>query len=256
LLPGILSAFGCAKSHVRFALRALWGKIGLIRRIRPILLFAVGESCSGELFGVAAPFHKALFERGDLAVEEEVRLVYQADECVRADSRVVAFEPPRVECGALLVFEIGQISRIGLIRPIFSKLLRHAPHGAGFLAVGIPLRESPLAQVVFVVQQKLVQARACDIHQAQFGLRRSRRSPTALGDVLPAAAGGLDHLVHSARAGIQELFAEPHRGIVDDRRCLKARGVTVTATWAQFFHGFDFRVGKVSACQPGSTKLL
>jgi hypothetical protein len=60
----------------------------------------------------------------------------------------------------------------------------------------------------------------------------------------------LDHLVHSARAGIQELFAEPHRGIVDDRRCLKARGVTVTTTWAQFFHGFDFpslkRVGMLA----------
>jgi len=79
LLPGILAAFCGAKGHVRFALRALWGeisRIGLIRRIRPILLFAVGEPCRRELLGVAAPFHKALFERGDLAVEEEVRLVY------------------------------------------------------------------------------------------------------------------------------------------------------------------------------------
>lgn len=64
--------------------------------------------------------------------------------------------------------------------------------------------------------------------------------PDCLRDVLAAATSGLDHLVHSARAGIQELFAEPHRGIVDDRRCLKARGVTVTTTWAQFLHGFDF----------------
>ena len=128
----------------------------------------MGEPCRGQLLGVAAAFHKALFERGDLAVEEEVRLVDQADECIRADRRVVAFEPACIERKALLVVEIGQIR---LIRPIFSELLRDTPHGAGFLAVGIPLRESPLAQVVFVVQQKLVQAGAGDIHQAQLGLR-------------------------------------------------------------------------------------
>ena len=171
LLPGILAAFRGAKGHERTALGALGGKIGpigRIRRIRPILLHSVGEPCCRKLLGVAAAFHKALFERGDLAVEEEVRLVYQADECVRADRGVAAFEPARVEPKALLVVEIGQIR---LIRAIFSELLRHTPHGAGFLAVGIPLRESPLAQVVFVVQQKLVQAGAGDIHQSELGLR-------------------------------------------------------------------------------------
>ena len=141
------------------------GKIGRIRRIRPILLPSVGEPCCRKLLGVATAFYKALFERGDLAVEEEVRLINQADECVRADRGVAAFEPARVEPKALLVVEIGQI------RPIFSEVLRDSPHGAGLLAVGRPLRESPLAQVVFVVQQKLVQAGAGDIHQSELGLR-------------------------------------------------------------------------------------
>ena len=131
----------------------------------------MGEPCCRKLLGVAPAFHKALFERGDLAVEEEVRLVYQADECVRTDHRVAAFEPARIKRKALLVVEICQISRIGLIRPIFSEFLRHVPHGAGLLAVGIPLRKPPLAQVVFVVQQKLVQAGAGDIHQSELGLR-------------------------------------------------------------------------------------
>ena len=109
LLPGVLGAFCSAKGHERTALRALWGKTGLIRRIRPILLPAMGEPCRRELLGVATAFHKALFERSDLAVEEEVCLVDQADECVRAYRRVAAFEPARVKCKALLVVEIGQI---------------------------------------------------------------------------------------------------------------------------------------------------
>jgi hypothetical protein len=95
LLPGILAAFRGAKGHERTALRALGkiGRIGPICRIRQILLFAVSKPCCRKLLGVAAAFHKDLFESGDLAVEEEVRLVDQADECVRADRRAVAFEP-------------------------------------------------------------------------------------------------------------------------------------------------------------------
>jgi len=93
-------------------------------------------------------------------------LVDQADECVRAYRWVAAFEPARVKCKALLVVEIGQICRIGLIRPIFSERLWHPPHGHGLLAVGSPLRESPMAQVVFVVEEKLLQTCAGYIYQS------------------------------------------------------------------------------------------
>ena len=73
------------------------------------------------------------------------------------------------------------------------------------------------------------------------GHERNSLAFLLLGGVLrePQQLSGLDYLVHSAGAGIQELFAEPHRRIGDDRCCLKACRVAAPSTWVQFFHGFD-----------------
>jgi hypothetical protein len=69
----------------------------------------VAEALGGELFGVAAVFDEGRFEGGDLAVEEEVCLVDQADGGVSTDRRVGVVEPVGVEGPAFLIRQIVQI---------------------------------------------------------------------------------------------------------------------------------------------------
>ena len=69
----------------------------------------MAEALGGELFGVAAVFDEGGFEGGDLAVEEVVCLVDQADGGVGADRGVGVVEPAGVEGPAFLIRQIGQI---------------------------------------------------------------------------------------------------------------------------------------------------
>jgi hypothetical protein len=99
----------------------------------------------------------------------------------------------------------------------------------GFTAVFGPLAKAALAQEVFVVEQQLVEAGASDIDQPELRLAGGRSSAAAFGDVLPAAAGGLHHLIHGAGVPVHEAFAEGDRGVVNDGARLKAAKVAVAA---------------------------
>ena len=66
----------------------------------------LGEAGGGELFTVAAAFDEGVFEGGDLAIEEEIGLVDEADERVGADGWVGVVEPRGVEEPAIGVGEI------------------------------------------------------------------------------------------------------------------------------------------------------
>ena len=94
-----------------------------------------------------------------------------------------------------------------------------------------------MPEVILVVEQQFLKAGARDVHQSQFRLRGGGRRPAAFGDVLAAGSRGLHHLVHGARARVEELLAEPDRGVVEDRGGLEARGLAVAAAWEQFLAG-------------------
>src|SRR5205814_800344 len=82
-------------------------------------------------------------------------------------------------------------------------------------------------------EQQLVQARSGHVDQAQFGLRGAGRRPTALRDVLPAAARRLNHLISRTGARIDETVAERDCRIVDDRGRLKRPQLPIAAAQAQ-----------------------
>lgn len=114
LLAGVFAGLGGAEGHLAAALRAGGdlGQICLIRRIGLIFFSAVGQAGGGELFAVAAVFDEGFFESGNLPIEQEVRLVNQADEGISADGGVRVVKPADIEGVAFVVGEIGQIGRI------------------------------------------------------------------------------------------------------------------------------------------------
>jgi len=151
-----------------------------------------------EAFGEAAFGEELLFELAKLAVEQIVGLVDQADQRVGRD------------LGRSLL-DIGPIGRIGPIARV-GKL----SDCLCLLVVLGPERQTVLAQEVLIVDQQLFQARAGDADQLELGLLRSAGSLTALGDVLLARAGGLNHLIGRARTPVDEAGAEGDRAVVDD----------------------------------------
>jgi hypothetical protein len=90
VLAGLRGAQGHEDTAARAGGRLLIGRIGRIGRIRPICLIAppFAQALGGELLAVAAAFDKGLFERGDLAVEQVVCLVDQAE--ARAEKSIHA----------------------------------------------------------------------------------------------------------------------------------------------------------------------
>ena len=189
-MASVLSGLGGAKDERRAALGAGRDRIGPIGLIRPIGRIAaqlrrgraLGEAGGGELFAVTAAFDKALFEGGNLVIEEEVSLVDQADERVGANGGIGVVEPLGVEGVALLIGEGGEIRPIGPIRRI-RRIGRigaldgsapenrgHAAYGESFGALGCPLRQVALAEEVLVVEEQFLEAGAGDVEQAQLGL--------------------------------------------------------------------------------------
>jgi hypothetical protein len=189
----------------------------------------VGEPCGGELLGVAARLHEGAFQGGDLLVEQIIGLVDQANDGVGADGRLGVLQPRGVEGPALLIGQIGPI------RLMTEEATGHLPHGAGLRRARSPLREAAVAKKVLEVQQEFLEAGAGHVEQAQLGLGRSGGGAAGFGDVLPAAARSLNHLVHGAGARVEEFFAEPVGGVVDERGGLKTGGLPVTAAGAEAF---------------------
>ncbi len=147
-LPGILAGLRRAQAHqaatngTRGRLR--YGMIRLMGQISPIrlILFPFLQSGGGELLAVSALINKGRFQTGDLAVEEEVRLVDDADQRIGANGGVFVVKPGGIECPALGVGEISQICRIGQIGLIFFKCGGNTTHSLRFRAFPVPLGET------------------------------------------------------------------------------------------------------------------
>lgn len=92
-----------------------------------------------------------------------------------------------------------------------------------------PDRLAALAQEILVVEAQLLQAGACYIRQLELHLFRGAAGLTTLGDVLDAAARGLNHLIVGAAAFGDVSVAEPDRYVIDKLRDLKALKSPVTA---------------------------
>jgi len=103
--------------------------------------------------------------------------------------------------------------------------------------VSLPLFQPPLAQEVLVVELQLFQAGAGDACQLEFELLGGSAGLAALGDVLDAGAGGLDHLVVGAAALVDVAIAEADGYVVDELGHLEALEVPVAAVLGdQRFH--------------------
>ena len=142
--------------------------------------------------------------------------------------------------------------------------LAERAHGLDFGGAFCPLRLAVRAEVVFVVGAQLDEAGLGYVDEADFGLGVGGRGGDALGNVLLAAACGLDHLVDGAIAGRKELPAKENRDIVDGFGLLVTDEVLEVAGlpvyWLScWYHGFKvvkvfkefkvvkvFKVGKVS----------
>jgi len=150
-------------------------------------------------------------------------------------------EPLGIERPALLISQIGQIRPLRLIT---LEPPRDFPHGPRFAGIRRPLSQAPMAEIIFEVEQKLLQTRPGDIEQAQFGLGGGRSGTARLGDILASGARRLNHLIDQTAARIEKVLAEPVGGIVDQRGGLKAGAATVSAGGAQAF-SFHRSVGFV-----------
>lgn len=239
-LASVLTGLRRAQAHEATANGAVgWLGFGMIR----LILLPFLQAGSSQLLAVAAFVNEGRFQSSDLAVQQKVCLVDQADQRIGADSRVFVVKPRGVELPALGVREIRQIYRMGPIRLIFFEGAWHSPHGLCLRAFHVPKRKPAMAQEVFVIQQQLLQAGSRNVHKAQFCLRRSCGRATALRDVLPATACRLHHLIDRARARVKKCFTEPIRSIIDHGSSLETRRIPVAATRPEFLSTFhDERV--------------
>lgn len=78
-----------------------------------------------------------------------------------------------------------------------------------------------MPEKVFEVEKQLLETGPGDVYQAQLCLAGGRRRPAAFRNVLPSAAGCLDHLVNGSRVFGYKLFAKPYGPVVDQRRDLE-----------------------------------
>ena len=113
---------------------------------------------------------------------------------------------------------IGPIPLIGQVTHLLSGRLALAPQ-----------RQSALAQEVFEVEQKFFQAGARDAYELQLEFLRSARGLAALGNILTSAARGLNHLIVSSRALVDEPIAKLYRRIVDELGLLEGLQLAIAA---------------------------
>ena len=103
----------------------------------------------------------------------------------------------------------------------------------GFAAgvVGGPEREAAVAEEVFVVEAEFFQAGAGDLGEFEFCFFGCGAGRATFGDVLDAAAGGLDHLVMGAAAWVDVAVAEADGDVVDELGELEGFEVSVATVW-------------------------
>lgn len=159
---------------------------------------AVVQSGLGHALAEAAFFDEVLFQALELAVEEVVGLVEEADRDIRESFGGAVFEEEAVglEAFVWLAAEAADVESLaGVLGP--DELFAHA-------------------QEVFVVEEEFLQAGAGDVRELELALGGGLRGLAGLGDVLLTRAGGLHHLVDGAVALPEKLFAELVREVVED----------------------------------------
>jgi len=92
-----------------------------------------------------------------------------------------------------------------------------------------PLRQAAVTQKIFVVQAQLLEAALGHPGQLHFHFLGRGGVHATLGDVLPAAAGGLHHLVMGAAAPVNEAVAEPDGHVVAQAGQLKGFELPISA---------------------------
>jgi hypothetical protein len=124
------------------------------------------EPFGRQLLGISALLNEGRFQRHNLAIEQEIGLMDQADDRIGPHRRFGMLQPRRVKRPPLLVVKARR------------KLLASAqprpnrPHGLGFGSIALPERQMAVAQEVFAVEQQFFKTGSCHIEQAQLRLRR------------------------------------------------------------------------------------
>lgn len=159
---------------------------------------AVVEAGAGHALAEAAFFDEVFFQALDLAIEEVVCLVDEADRDVCEGFGRTVFEEGAVGIEAF----VGGFAEAAGIK--------------GFSGVFRPLRQVAGAEEILVVDEEFFEARAGDVGEFEFGFGGGQRGFAAFGDVLFAGARGLHHLVDGAVASPEELLTKPEGEIIDD----------------------------------------
>ena len=90
-----------------------------------------------------------------------------------------------------------------------------------------------MTKEILKVQQQFFKAGTGDIGEENLGFAAGGPGAVAFGDVLPATAGGLHHLVVGAAAAVDEALTEEHGAIINERGHLKTTQLAVTARHPQ-----------------------
>jgi len=108
LLPLVFVGPGRSQHHGAAALRA--GRYGPGRRRMPggliALAFPLGETGGSKLLAVPALFNEGCLQRGNLPVEQVVRLMDQADDRIGPNLGTLMLQPESIQHPALLVSSV------------------------------------------------------------------------------------------------------------------------------------------------------
>jgi hypothetical protein len=104
-----------------------------------------------------------------------------------------------------------------------------ATHLKGLRGVLVPDGQVAVAEEVLIIAHEFFEAGAGNVGQLEFGFLGGAGGHTPLRDVACATAGGLYHLVVSARPFLNEAVAEDLGGIVDPLGRMEATQLLVAA---------------------------
>lgn len=88
-------------------------------------------------------------------------------------------------------------------------------------------------QIVPVIGQKFLEARACHIGELDLGFLGSDGRLAALDDVLFAGASGLNHLIEGAISALEKALAKMDGEVVNDLRLLVGEQLAVVTVWGE-----------------------
>ena len=96
-----------------------------------LLPFSLDQTGCSKLLTIAPALNKRFFQRGNLPVEQVVRLMDKANNRIGANSSSIMLQPRRIE---LPTFLIGEISQSRLICMFSPEPFRHFANSIPFLA--------------------------------------------------------------------------------------------------------------------------